>query len=256
MVKNNIKDKKAAKLAAEKQADIKLYRLMIQFALAVVALFLTLTAKNNEIFVLWKIMPLFLVVSGLLFGLSAVFFCVRRSKGIDESERIITSAGAFGNAASLFFVSSAYYLFMKAELVIAALIALVVVYMAYNINGAGFFAYSVLTAASYLAFCIAGCEINFPIASLIVTAAFVLSFSIPVLAIVIAVLVIAKKDGVCILGVKISGKLIAVALIVTALVALAAAAVATVYPAAAELIMYAMLAIYFLATIVGIFKMM
>ncbi len=256
MVKNNIKERKAAKLAAEKQADIKLYRLMTQFALAAVALFLTLAAKKNEIFVLWKIMPIFLVISGVLFGLSAVLFCVRHAKGADESERIITSAGIFGNAASLFFVSCGYYLFMKAELVIAALIALMVVYMAYNINGAGFFAYSVLTAASYIAFSVACCEVHYPIASIIVTAAFVLSFAIPVLAIVTAVLVLAKKDGISVIGVKISGKLIAVALIVTALVALAAAAVAIVYPAAAQLIMYAMLAIYFLATIVGIFKMM
>ena len=256
MVKNNIKDRKAAKLAAEKQADIKLYRLMVQFALAAVALFLVLTVKNNEIFVLGKIMPIFLVVSGVLFGLSAVLFCVKHAKGTNESERIITSAGIFGNAASLFFVSCAYYLFMEAELVIAALIALAVVYMAYNINGAGFFAYSVLTAASYLAFSLSCCEVMFPIASVIVNASFVLSFAVPVLAIAAAVLVLAKKDGINVLGVKISGKLIALALIVTALVALAAAAVAIVYPAAAQLIMYAMLAVYFLATVVGIFKMM
>lgn len=256
MVKNNIKDRKAAKLAAEKQADIKLYRLMIEFALVAVALFLTFVAKKNEIFVLWKIMPIFLVVSGVLFGISAVLFCLKHAKGADESERIITSAGIFGNAASLFFISSAYYLSMKAELVITALIALAVVYMAYNINGEGFFVYSVLTAASYLAFLVACCDVHYPIASLLITAAFVLSFAVPVLAIVIAILVLAKKNGISILGVKISGKLIALALIVTALIALAAAAVAIIYPAAAELIIYAMLAVYFIATIVGIFKMM
>lgn len=256
MVKTNIKEKKAAKLAAEKQADVKLYRLMVQFALSMLALFLTLTVKNNEIYILYKIMPIFLVVSGVLFGLSALNFSLKRIKGADETSRVINSTGLFGNAAALLALSGGYYLFMEAELVIGAIIALTVAYIAYNVNGEGFFAFSVLTAASYIAFTLAGCTPYGSIAAIISNGAFVLSFAVPVFAVILAILMLAKKNGVRIAGIKASGKLVAVAMLLTALVALVAASVALVYFAAAELIMYGMLALYFVATVIGVFKMM
>lgn len=260
MVKNNLKEKKAAKAAAKRQEDIKSYRLMIEFLLVIVALFLAITAGNNALYVLHRIMPIFLAVTGVIFGLSALYFSVMRVKRVDETDRIVTSAGVFGNAAALFLLSAAFYLFMSAELVIGALIALGVVYIVYNVVGGGFFGYSALTAAAYITLLLTDPSLPersyYAIGDVIINIASVLVFVVPAIMILVAVLTFAKKNGVCVLGIKFNKKRIATATLVSALIALAGAALTVVYPAAASIAIYALIAFYFIVTVIGIFKMM
>lgn len=256
MGKVSIKEKKAAKLAAQKLADVKLYRLMIQFVFAIVALFLTISAENNQIFVIFEVMPIVLAVTGLLFGLAALFYCIRRAKGKDETLKLLTSVGIFGNAAALFFLASLYYLFASAELVIGALIALTVTYIAYNVEGASFFAYTIITAASYISLCIGSENAFYSFGNIIRAGAQILSFVIPVAAIVISVILFAKKNGVTVLSVNIKGKNIAVAILVTALAVLASALLTLILAPAAVIATYVMIAVYFIVTVIGIFRMM
>lgn len=256
MMKSNMKEKKAAKLAAQKQADIKLYRLMVEFGLAIAALFLTITAGSNEIFTLVNVIPIVLAVSGVLFGISAVYFCVMRSKHIDESYKIITSAGIFGNFAALFLLSSAFYLFMSAELVISALIALTVTYFAYNAEGAGFFGYSAVTASCFIALNLAQQESYYVLGKGIALIGNVLSFAIPVAAVVLACVLLRKKEGVAVIGIKMSGKKIALAMMLSAVVTIVGAALVLVYPTAASIAVYTLISCYFIITVIGIFKMM
>lgn len=256
MVKGNIKDKKAAKLAAQKLSDVKLYRLMIQFVLAIIALFLTISAENNQIFVIFEVMPIVLAVAGVLFGLSALLYCIKRAKGKDETLKLFTSVGIFGNAAALLFLASLYYLFASAELVIAALIALTVTYIAYNVEGESFFAYTVITAASYVSLCIASENAFYSFGNIIRAGAQVMTLVIPVAAIVLSIILFAKKNGVTVLSVNIKGKKIAAAMLVTALAALASTLLTVILAPAAIIATYVMIAIYFIVTVIGIFRMM
>ena len=260
-MKTNINEKKAAKAAAKKQEDIKFYRLVVEFVLVIIALFLAISAGNNQLFVLPNIMPTFIAVSGVLFGMSAIYFSVMHAKRIDESDRIITSGGIFGNAAVLFALSAAFYLYMSAELVILSLIAFAVVYIAYNVEGAEFFGYSVFAAASYILIKLAGTQelyehSLYAIGDIIIMISRVLVFVVPALMILLAILTFAKKGGVTLLGVKFSKKRIATAMLITALIALAGAVLTVIYPAAVSIALYALLALYFIVTVIGIFKMM
>lgn len=259
-MKTSIKEKKAAKAAAKRQEDIKSYRLMIGFLLAIVALFLAIKAGNNQLYVLSTIMPVLLLVSGVIFGLSALYFSVMRIKRIDETDRIITSTSIFGNAAALFLLSAAFYLYMDVQLVISALIALIVVYIVYCIEGAGFFGYSAFTAAAYILFLLAGqpslLERSYTVIGDIgIMAAKVLVFVVPVLMILIAALTFAKKN-ITVLGIKFTKKRIATAMLVSGLIALAGAVFTVVYTAGVSVAVYALLALYFVVTVVGVFKMM
>lgn len=260
MVKTNLKEKKAAKAAAKRQEDVKSYRLMIEFLLVIAALFLAITAGNNQLYVLSKVMPIFLAVSGVLFGLSALYFSIMRVKRVDETYKIVTSAGIFGNAAVLFLLSVAFYLYMDAQLVICALIALAVVYIVYNVEGASFFGYSSLVAAAYISLLLGAPSLldqsYFAIGDIIINIAKVLAFAVPVSMIVIAALIFAKKKGVCVLGIKFNKKRIATALIISAVIALAGAVFALIYPAGVSIAIYVLLAFYFIVTVIGIFKMM
>ncbi len=259
-MKTNLKEKKAAKAAAKRQEDIKSYRLMIEFLLVIVALFLAITAGNNALYVLSKVMPLALTVTGVLFGLSALYFSVMRIKRVDETDKIVTSTGIFGNAAALFALCAAFYLYMSAQIVISALIALAVVYIVYNVEGSGFFGYSALVAAAYISLLLLAPSIfeqsYFAIGDIIINVAKAVAFAVPVLMIVIAVLIFTKKKGVTVLGVKFAKKRIATALIVSALIALAGVVCALVYPAGISIAVYVLLAVYFAVTVIGIFKMM
>lgn len=259
-MKISIKEKKAAKAAAKRQEDIKSYRLMIGFLLAIAALFLAIKAGNNQLYVLSTIMPVFLLISGIIFGLSALYFSVMRIKRIDETDRIITSTGVFGNAAALFLLCAAFYLYMDVQLVISALIALVVVYIVYCIEGAGFFGYSAFTAASYIMLLLAGqpslLERSYTaIGDIAIMAAKVLVFVAPALMILIAVLTFAKKS-ITVFGIKFSKKRIATAMLISALIALVGAVFTVVYPAGVSIAVYALLAVYFIVTVIGVFKMM
>ncbi len=260
MVKTSIKEKKAAKAAAKKQEDIKSYRLMIGFLLAIVGLFLAIKAGNNQLYVLSTIMPAFLLVSGIIFGLSALYFSIMRIKRIDETDRIVTSTGIFGNAAAMFLLSAAFYLYMDVQLVISALIALIVVYIVYCIEGAGFFGYSAFTAASYILLLLAGqpslLERSYTaIGDIAIIAAKVLVFVVPVLMVLIAVLTFAKKS-ITVLGIKFAKKRIASAMLVSGLIALAGAVFTVIYPAGVSIVTYALIAVYFIVTVIGVFKMM
>ncbi len=254
---NNIKEKKAAKLAAEKQQDIKLYRLMVEFTLAIVAVLLAIKAGNNEIFTLIYIMPPFLATTAVLFALSAVLYTVRRKNQIDESSNVITSALIFGNAASLFFVGALYYIYWDAELVIASLITLTVLYFAYNIYGGNFFMYSLISAIGFISLRITGCNSHFAlIGNAGILVAHVFSFAIPIIAIVLAIILFAKDKNRTVLGITFGGKKCAVTFLISAAAILVGAVLTLVYPAALIFADFVLLGSYLIIAVICTVKMM
>ena len=259
-VKTSMKEKKAAKAAAKKQEDIKSYRLMIEFLLAIAALSLAIMAGNASLEIIPKVLPILLLVTGVFFGLSALYFSFMRIKRIDETDKVITSTGIFGNATALFFLTSAFYLYTDVQLLTSALIAFIVVYIVYNIEGNGFFGYSALTAATYMSLVIAGrpslvARSYNVIGDVIILASKVLVFAVPALMIVIALLTFFKK-GVTVLGIKFDRKRIATAMLITALIALIGAVFTVIYTTGVSMIIYALIAVYFMAMVIGVFKMM
>ena len=222
---NRIKEKKAAKLMAEKQQDAKLYRLMLQFAFVVVAVVLAIKAGNNPLPTIEYVMPPYLLVTGVLFALSAVFFTYRKRKNVDESSKVLTGAFIFGNLTSLFAAGVAFYIYWDAELVIAALITFTVLYFAHNIYGGNFFAYSLLTAVGFLALRVAKAEphIFYLIGLIGVIAAYVLMVAVPLVAIALGILLISKNKNYTIFGITIGGKKCAVTFFICAAAVIAGA---------------------------------
>ena len=254
---NNIKEKKAAKLAAEKQQNAKLYRLMLQFVFAVIAVVLAIKAGNNQIATLKYVMPPFMLVTGILFALSAVFFSYQKSKNVDESSRFLTSAFVFGNITSLFAAGVAFYIYWDAELVIAALITLTVLYFAHNIYGGNFFAYSLLTAIGFLALRLvkADSHIYVFIGRIGIVAANILLIVLPIVAIALGILLIAKNKNYTFAGITIGGKKCAVTFFICAAAVIAGAVLLLVSPASTVLADFLLLGSYLVIAVICTVKM-
>ncbi len=256
MSNNNIKEKKAARLAAEKQQDAKLYRLMIQFALVVVAVLFAIKAGNNQISTLYYVMPPYLLVTGILFALSAILFTLKKKNNSDESSKVITSALIFGNATALFGAGVMYYLYWDAKLVIASLITLTVLYFAHNIYGGNFFAYSLFTAAGYIALQVSKAEPHmYPFGEIGVIAAKVLSFAIPVAAIILGIMLISKNKNYSFAGITIGGKKCAVTFFICAAAILLGAILPIFAPSSAVAANFILLGSYLVIAVICTVKM-
>jgi len=131
--------------------DVKFYRLMIEFILAVFLIYAVIQAGNNLIFTANTLAPILLPITGVLFAASAVFVVFMKRKGKDETYRVVTSAGIFGNAAVLFFTVAHIRLFMKAESLLLTLILVSLLYFVYSIYNSNFFIYSLFTASGFIA---------------------------------------------------------------------------------------------------------
>lgn len=250
MMKNDIKTRKEIKKAERKAEDIKLYRLMVEFVLAVILVLGVISLANtNQIYVALNVMPVFCVVTCVLFAASAIYFILVKRKGTNESEKIITSAGIFGNAAVLFFASAHYYLFCDIEQLALSIVIVSLLYFVYSIYGASFFRYSFSTAAGFLALSVAMIDNNAVIsfASLLMKGAYLLAIIIPVVSIVLAIIGKAKH--------KVSTNM-TVSVVISSLIILAGAALYILNPAAVIYTIFALLAYYLVTTVVYTVKMM
>ena len=243
----NVKEKKKAALRAE---DIKLYRLMVEFVLAVIMVFTLISlAKANQIFMALNVMPAVCVVTCVLFAAAAVYFIIKKRIGADESDNIITSAGIFGNAAVLFFSAAHYYLFSDLEQLALSVVIISLLYFVYSIYGGSFYVYSLATAAGFLALSISMIDNSaiVPFASLLILVFAALSMIIPVDSIVYAVVGGIKGK----LGAK-----VAVSLVISSLIILAAAVLNIFYAPAVIYATFALLACYLVTTVVYTVKIM
>ncbi len=257
---NRIKEKKAAKLAAEKQQDAKLYRLMLQFAFVVIAVVLAIKTGDNQIFTHTVVLPVFLLVTGVLFALSAILFTYRRMKNVDESDKVLTSAFIFGNVTSLFAIGGVYYVYDNIELVIVALITFTVLYFVHNIYGGNFFAYSFLTAVGFLLIRLAKSvpQVSgffYYVGKLGVLAAKPLMLLLAVAAIALGVLLIAKNKNYTFAKVTIGGKKCAVTFFICAAAVIAGAVLLIVSPASTILADFLLLASYLVIAVICTVKM-
>lgn len=244
MLKNNVKEMKAKKADEVRKNDVKLYRLMIEFALAVVAFYLTVMAKNsNQIDLHIKVMPVVLVVTGILFALSAAFYGIGRNKNENNDYKIITRGGIFGNFAALFFGCLHYYFFLDAPLLIVTLIAVTVLYFIYNIFGGSMFEYSFITVACFTLLGITGVDTSI-IPSVARAAVYGSKFAaliLPVAAVIYAFIRYAKKSG---------EKVMLVPIIISSVLTLAGAVLNFVYPTAVIFAVFGLVGCYLIAVIV------
>lgn len=245
-----LKEKKEKKAAAIKQEDIKLYRLMIEFVLAIILVSAVIASgKGNEIFIIGTVLPVFNIVSAVLFAASAIYFVLVKRRGINETEKIVTSAGIFGNAAVLFLSGAHYYLFMDAKQLSLSLVIVTLLYFVYSIYEKRFFDFSLFAAMGFLALSHSTLALGSigTLATLLVRVSLVLAFAIPLFTIVRAIVRLAK------------GKLTAkyfICVILAALVTVAGAVLVLVYPSAVIYAVFALLAVYLATTVVYTVKMM
>ncbi len=225
MSNNNVKEKKAAKIAAEKMEDAKLYRLIVQFIFAVAAVLLAIKAGDNFLLIIFDAVPIYLLVTGILFALSAILFTFRKKNNVDETCKVLTSALIFGDSAALFAVGVMFYLYWDVKLVIASLITFTILYFAHNIYGGNFFAYSLFTAVGYISLQLAKAEshIFYYLGVIGIVIAKILVFAAPVAAIVLGILLISKKKNYTFAGVTVGGKKCAVTLFIAAAAIIAGA---------------------------------
>ncbi|MBQ8248501.1 MAG: hypothetical protein IJY93_01280 [Clostridia bacterium] len=255
-----IKEKKAAKVASEKQQDAKLYRLMLQFALVFVAVVLAIRTENNQIIMHTVVLPPFLLVMGILFGLSAILFTFRKMKNVDESGKVLTSAFIFGNITSLFASGLIYYIYDNVELVIATLITLTVLYFAHNIYAGNFFAYSSFTAAGFLLIRLAKAVPSadgffYTLGRLGVLAAKPLMIVLALATIALGILLIVKNKNYTFAGITIGGKKCAVTFFICAAAVIAGLVLLIASPASTILADFILLASYLVIAVICTVKM-
>lgn len=250
MMKKDIKTRKEKKKAERRAEDIKLYRLMVEFVLAVVMVLGVISlAKANQIYIAQNVMPIVCVATGILFAAAAIGFILVKRKGTNESGKIITSAGVFGNAAVLFFASAHYYLFCDIKQLALSIVIVSLLYFVYSIYGGPFYRYSLSTAAGFLALSVAMIDNSavISLATLLMKGAYLLAYVIPVLSIVLVIIGKAKR--------KVSTNL-TVSVIISSLIILAGAVLFILDPAAVVYSIFALLAYYLVTTVVYTVKMM
>ncbi len=257
---NRIKEKKAAKAAAEKQQDTKLYRLMLQFALVFIAVVVAIRTENHQILMHTVVLPPFLLVTGVLFGLSAILFTFKKMKNVDESGNVITSAFIFGNITSLFAAGLIYYIYDNVGLVIATLITLTVLYFAHNIYAGNFFAYSFFTAAAFLLIRFAKSVPSangffYTLGKLGVLAARPLMGILAVAALILGLLLILTNKNYTFAGITIGGKKCAVTFFICAAAVIAGLVLLLVSPASTILADFILLASYLVIAVICTVKM-
>lgn len=249
----NIKELKLKKADENRRNDVKLYRLMVEFVLAIIAVSVGVMLGNFK-GADWQLKLnnaalVAVLVTGILFAASAVFFVMGKKKAEDNAYKIITRGGIFGNLAVLFFGSLHFYLFYDAESLIIALIAVAVVYFTYNIFGGGLIDYSVITATGFFLLCFAAFEGRAlsDLALLVVHGSKILAIVLPIAAIVYAVVKTSKNKG---------KKTAIVPIIVSSVITLAGGALNYLYPAAAIYALFALVGVYLVVIIAHAVKNM
>lgn len=243
------KAKKEAKKERLRLEDVKFYRLMVEFILAVFLIYAVVQVGNNLIFVANKAAPVLIAVTGVLFAASAVYAVIVKRRGIDEKYSVITSAGLFGNAAVLFFSAAHIRLFMKPDVLLLSLILVALLYFVYSIYNNNFFVYSLITASGFIALCHSTLtsSVFSPLATLLVDIAWVLAIVIPAAAVVYAFLRLARGKAT---------KKVACSVIVSAFVLLLGAVLALVYPVGVIYAEFALLAVYLVIAVSYTVKLM
>ncbi len=197
MLRKNTKELKAQKANEARKSDIMLYRLMIEFALTVAAVVLAVMAGNGDmIYIHMTLTPIFLVITGILFAASAVYYCLGKKNSSNNEYKVVTREGIFGNMAVLFFGCFHFYLFSDAQLLIIALITASVLYFTYNIFGKALLDCSLVTAAGFMLLETSGLsKVSFTsLANAVVFGAKILAFVVPICAIVYGIIRLSKKN--------------------------------------------------------------
>lgn len=249
MMSNNIKEKKLQKEAELAREDVKLYRLMTEFGLAIVLVFLTIIGANNGLALNPTLMGALVIVSGILFAASAVLYTLGKKKNTNEDLKVFTKAGIFGNAAVLFFSCAHFYLFWNAQMLTVSIIAALVMYFVYNIYGGAYFLYSIISGAGFLALQTAtkaGSTIT-ALATLITNLSVIAAFAIPAAAVVYSVVLLAKK--------KLTVRAL-IGVVITSLIVLCGAVLAVIDPAMIIYSIFALIGFYLFTTVAYTVKMM
>ncbi len=249
MSTKSIKEKKALKEAERALEDVKLYRLMIEFGLAIALIFLTMIGENNGLALMPKLMRGLVCASGILFAVSAIYFTVGKKKDNGSSMKIMTTTGLFGNAAVLFLACSHFYLFWDAQMITVSVIAALVLYFVYNIYGGAYFAYSLVAGIGFVALETAGKlgTTMTALAALVAKGAVAAAFIVPVAAVVLAIVCAASK--------KLSAKAL-VGVILSSAIVLCGAVFTVVNPAAVIYAVFALISFYLISTVAYTVKMM
>ena len=250
---NNIKAVKAKKADENRRNDVRLYRLMIEFILAIIAVTAGVMLGNLKgadwQLTLHNAARIAVMVTGILFAASAVFFVMGKKKAEDNAYKVITRGGIFGNLAVLFFGSLHFYLFYDAESLIIALIAATVVYFTYNIFNGGLIDYSVVTASGFFLLGFAAFEGRAlsDLALLVVHGSKILAIVLPIAAMVYAVAMASKNKG---------EKTAIVPIIVSSVITLVGGALNYLYPVAAMYATFALVGVYLVVIIAHAVKNM
>ncbi|MBQ8508383.1 MAG: hypothetical protein IJ493_00565 [Clostridia bacterium] len=199
MVSNNLKkDKIERAIQKRKQSDLVVNKLMVVFLLTVAAVCGMMIAKRNidtEASFLSYVLPVLLVISGVLFALSVVNLAMSRSRHVDESRKVITSLNLCGAAAVFFLGCAVYRLSFEATWVIFGVIGAAVLYFVYMIFRKDFFIYSLVTALGVVFVKLASFNPYSTLGGLVKIAALVMTFAVPVAAIILALLLTAGKGS-------------------------------------------------------------
>ena len=144
------KEKRA--LEAEAVSNAITYRMTIVFALLVVGILALIRVTQSASSELWLMgaLPVFRIVTGVLFLAAVAFRIVMRAKNTDESRRILTSAFLCGIAGTLFVAALGCYPLGPSR-IIAWFLAAALLFFVYEIYAVDFFLFSVVTVAALAA---------------------------------------------------------------------------------------------------------
>lgn len=259
MMSSNLKKQKAEqKLAAQKKSDLILYKLMVFFCVAVVGVTCVMTIGKSMLTqakFLTNVLPILLIVAGLGLAASIVWYAMCRSRHVDESGKIITSANLMGTA--IVFFLSCLYNKLSADVfnVLVFFIVAIVLYFVYHIFRRDFFLCSIAAAAGFVLIKLSTISQSSAFGFIFSTACGILAIVAPVLFIVFGILLRANK-GVC-FGKKLidKGDHIYPMLIVSG-ISLAGALVTFFVPAAAIYAIVVILAAYLALAVANTVRMM
>ena len=197
MMSSNLKKQKAEqKLAAQKKSDLILYKLMVFFCVAVVGVTCVMTIGKSMLTqakFLTNVLPILLIVAGLGLAASIVWYAMCRSRHVDESGKIITSANLMGTA--IVFFLSCLYNKLSADVfnVLVFFIVAIVLYFVYHIFRRDFFLCSIAAAAGFVLIKLSTISQSSAFGFIFSTACGILAIVAPVVFIIFGILLRANK---------------------------------------------------------------
>ncbi len=157
MSMNSLSEKKVKKAEADKRNDVAVNRVMILFALTVIAVLTMNLLQSNfgggMVTFMTVVLPIMTVCLGVLTlaALAWHIVCIKKQK--DQTYRILKSSYIFGTALTLFVAALACLLIPSVSCVTVAtvvMIAALVLCYVHNFYPTDFFLYSLVTAVSAL----------------------------------------------------------------------------------------------------------